>query len=96
MSEVQDTGQPRDGDRDTEESDFDPDFKLEPLPRAADILAELPDYPDSEEEEEVRNIMQMISVKGDSNDTDTPAQVPNLDHDISFFSPQFCCQLYEL
>lgn len=71
MSGIQDTGQQKDGDRDTEESDFDPDFQLEPLPRAADILAELPDYPDSEEEEEVRNIMQMISVKGDSNDTDT-------------------------
>ena len=76
MSAIKDTGQQRDGDRDTEESDFDPDFKLEPLPRAADILAELPDYPDSEEEEEVRNIMQMISVKpGDSNDMDTEDQV---------------------
>ena len=95
MSEVQDTGQPRDGDRDTEESDFDPDFKLEPLPRAADILAELPDYPDSEEEEEVRNIMQMISVKGDSNDTDTLAQVPDHDISFSFYSLQFCSQLYD-
>ena len=75
MSDIQDTGQQKDGDRDTEESDFDPDFQLEPLPRAADILAELPDYPDSEEEEEVRNIMQMISVKGDSNDTDTVVKV---------------------
>ena len=75
MSDIQDTGQQKDGDRDTEESDFDSDFQLEPLPRAADILAELPDYPDSEEEEEVRNIMQMISVKGDSNDTDTVVKV---------------------
>ena len=69
MSEIQDTGQQNDADRDTEESDFDPDFKLEPLPRAADILAELPDYPDSEEEEEVRTIMQMITVKpGEADD----------------------------
>ena len=37
-------------DHDTEESEIDTDFKLEPLPRAADIIAELPDYPDSEEE----------------------------------------------
>ena len=73
MSETEDTGQQKDGD--TEESDFDPDFKLEPLPRAADILAELPDYPDSEEEEQVRNIMQMITVKGDSDDTKTVEQV---------------------
>ena len=50
---------------DTEESDFDPDFKLEPLPRAADIIAELPDYPDSDEEAEVRNIIQMIPTPGD-------------------------------
>lgn len=73
MSETEDTGQQRDGD--TEESDFDPDFKLEPLPRAADILAELPDYPDSEEEEQVRNIMQMITVKEDPNDTKAVVQV---------------------
>ena len=53
------------GQGDTEESDFDPDFKLEPLPRAADIIAELPDYPDSDEEAEVRTIMQMIPTPGD-------------------------------
>lgn len=56
----------KDKDHDTEESDFDIDFKLEPLPCAADIIAELPDYPDSEEEEEVRSIMQMISVSNSS------------------------------
>ncbi|KAL5265475.1 hypothetical protein ACHWQZ_G006255 [Mnemiopsis leidyi] len=75
MSETEDTGQQRDGD--TEESDFDPDFKLEPLPRAADILAELPDYPDSEEEEQVRNIMQMITVKEDPNDIKAVVQENN-------------------
>ena len=52
-------------DHETEESDFDIDFKLEPLPCAADIIAELPDYPDSEEEDEVRTIMEMINVKTD-------------------------------
>ena len=55
---------------DTEESDFDPNFKLDPLPKAADIIAELPDYPDSDEEREVRNIMRLIKT------TEPAAAVP--------------------
>ena len=64
MSEINTVKPVRDGD--TEESDFDPDFQLEPLPRASDILAELPDYPDSDEEKEVRDIMKMIPATDDT------------------------------
>lgn len=62
---------------DTEESDFDPNFKLEPLPKASDIIAELPDYPDSDEEREVRKIMSLIKTNESSGQSNSlPEEKP--------------------